>query len=62
MEFFKHLYMQLLYYFCDEAYTIGHSAVHKKLQIHVLEIDDPVEEEEPADEESTQDPPDLGEP
>ena len=51
-----------LCYFCDKAYTPGHSAVHKKLQIHVLEIDDPVEEEEPTEEESTQDPPNLGEP
>jgi hypothetical protein len=29
-----------LCYFCDEVYTPGHSVVHKKLQIHVLEIDD----------------------
>jgi hypothetical protein len=29
-----------LRYFCDEVYTPGHSAVHKKLQIYVVEIDD----------------------
>jgi hypothetical protein len=29
-----------LCYFCDEPFTPTHSLTHKKLQIHVLKVDD----------------------
>ena len=29
-----------LCYFCDEPYSAEHSSVHKKLQIHVMEMND----------------------
>lgn len=38
-----------LCYFCDEPFTPAHSLTHKKLQIHVLELD----EDNDSDEETT---------
>jgi len=29
-----------LCYFCDESYSMEHIRVHKKLQIHIIEIDE----------------------
>lgn len=35
-----------LCYFCDEPYSFEHSRVHKKLQIHVIEVEDDVDLQE----------------
>jgi len=33
-----------LCYFCDEPYLAEHSSVHKKVQIHVMEMNDEEED------------------
>ncbi|KAL2330578.1 hypothetical protein Fmac_018159 [Flemingia macrophylla] len=38
-----------LCYFCDEPFTPEHSRTHKKLQIHVMELDDTSDSEEVVD-------------
>jgi len=46
-----------LCYFCDEPYSMEHSLVHKKLQIHAMEMDNndiTVEDTTGEEEEPTQ--------
>jgi len=55
LEFIAERRAQGLFYFCDEPYSMEHSRAHKKLQVHVMEM----EEEDDAQDSPPNDTTDL---
>ena len=51
LEFIVERRAQGLCYFCDEPYSMEHNRVHKKLQLHVMEIEeeDDAQDSPPSD-------------